>query len=235
MQSQVAQMRGFPPIEARGLIKDVSLRKDETIRILHGVDFQADWGRMTGIVGPSGSGKSTLLYSLAGLESISGGQVTVLGERIDRMGRAKMARFRRAHLGFVFQSYNLVPTLNVEENIALPFLLRGRRAPKGEIAAMLERFGMADRRRSDIGSLSGGEQQRVALARVLVSKPDVVFADEPTGALDQATGRVVIDELHRVAADPARAVVVVTHSEEVASSCDRVVTLVDGRITGGAR
>ncbi|BDR55070.1 ABC transporter ATP-binding protein [Bombiscardovia apis] len=234
MSAQTVKIHGFAPVEARNLSKDVQVRNDETIRILQGVDFQASWGQMTGIVGPSGSGKSTLLYCLAGLESATGGQSCILGKQIGRMSRAKMARFRREHLGFVFQSYNLVPTLNVEENIALPFMLRGKRPPKNEISELLERFGMGKRRKADVGSLSGGEQQRVALARVLVSRPDIVFADEPTGALDQATGRIVIDELHRVASDPNRAVIVVTHADEVAARCDRVVTMVDGRMREGA-
>ncbi|BDR52555.1 ABC transporter ATP-binding protein [Bombiscardovia nodaiensis] len=234
MSAKAARIRGFAPVEARGLSKSVQVRKGESIDILKEVDFQASWGQMTGIVGPSGSGKSTLLYCLAGLEQATGGQASVLGQPIGSMSRTKLARFRREHLGFVFQAYNLVPTLNVEENIALPFMLRGKKPPHGEIIELLERFGLGERRKSDVGSLSGGEQQRVALARVLVSKPDVVFADEPTGALDQTSGRIVIDELHRVASDPCRAVIVVTHANEVASRCDRVVTMVDGRMSEGA-
>jgi putative ABC transport system ATP-binding protein len=131
----------------------------------------------------------------------------------------------------VFQSYNLVPQMTVWENVCLPFTLRRQRPPRQAVRDVLDRFGLGRRRKATPATLSGGEQQRVALARVLVSEPTLVFADEPTGALDQESGHVVIEALRKVADDPSRAVVLVTHSEAVASSCDRLVELVDGRIT----
>ena len=208
----------------------VSPRRREVIPILKGVDFHAAGGQMTGIVGPSGSGKSTLLYCLAGLESVSSGTVSVLGKEVSEMSPTASARFRRSHLGFVFQSYNLVPSMTVEDNVKLPFTLRGVRFPRDAAAGVLARLGIGKLLRENVTLLSGGEQQRVALARTLVADPEVIFADEPTGALDVDTGRRVVDELAAFASRPDHAVVMVTHSPEVAARCDRVVRLSDGRI-----
>ncbi|MDR1187523.1 MAG: ABC transporter ATP-binding protein [Bifidobacteriaceae bacterium] len=202
--------------------------------VLNGIDLTVDWGTMTGIVGPSGSGKSTLLYCLAGLEPPSSGHVSLLGASIDHLSQTRLAQLRREDIGFVFQSYNLVPSMTVQQNVALPFVLRRVKPPRQRIAETLSRLGLAHRGRARPVGLSGGEQQRVALAKVLVAEPAIVFADEPTGALDQAAGATVVEELRRVADSPMRAVLLVTHSPQVADRCDRVVSLVDGRI-GGAR
>lgn len=144
------------------------------------------------------------------------------------MSRARSARFRRDHLGFVFQSYNLVPSMSVEDNLRLPFTLRGVRFPWDRAAGLLDRLGILGLRRQNVTLLSGGEQQRVALARVLVADPEIVFADEPTGALDTESGGRVVDELRAFADRPGHAVVMVTHSPEVAVRCDRVVRMRDG-------
>ena len=218
------------PIHALGLCKQVSPRKGETITLLDNVEFTASWRAMTGIVGPSGSGKSTLLYCLAGLEPVSSGQVEVLGRRISAMGPAASARFRRAHLGFVFQSYNLVPSMSVEDNLKLPFILRKTRWPEDRAFKLLDRLGIRGLLKANVTLLSGGEQQRVALARALISDPDIIFADEPTGALDQETGNAVVNELATFAGRPGHAVIMVTHSPEVASRCNTLVHLCDGRM-----
>ena len=217
-------------IHASGLCKQVSPRKGETLTLLDNVEFTASWRVMTGIVGPSGSGKSTLLYCLAGLEPVSSGQVGVLGQCISAMGPAASARFRRAHLGFVFQSYNLVPSMSVEDNLKLPFILRKTRWPEDRAAKLLDRLGIRGLLKANVTLLSGGEQQRVALARALISDPDIIFADEPTGALDQETGNAVVNELAAFANRPGHAVIMVTHSPEVASRCNTLVHLRDGRI-----
>lgn len=216
------------PVAAAGLSKSFELRRGETVPVLRHVDFTAGWGQMTGIVGPSGSGKSTLMYCLAGLESVSIGSVRVLGQEVTRMSRAQSARFRRDHLGFVFQSYNLVPSMSVEDNLRLPFTLRGAKYPWDRAAGLLDRLGILGLRRQNVTLLSGGEQQRVALARVLVADPEIVFADEPTGALDTESGGRVVDELRAFADRPGHAVVMVTHSPEVAVRCDRVARMRDG-------
>ncbi|OZG59948.1 ABC transporter [Bifidobacterium lemurum] len=223
------------PIHASGLCKRVSPRKGETITLLDNVEFTAPWGAMTGIVGPSGSGKSTLLYCLAGLEPVSSGQVDILGQRVSSMGPAASARFRREHLGFVFQAYNLVPSMSVEDNLKLPFTLRNARWPQSRVSGVLTRLGIDGLVKTNVTLLSGGEQQRVALARTLLSDPDVIFADEPTGALDRDTGNRVVDELAAFANHPGHAVVMVTHSAQVASRCDTVVRLSDGRIATADR
>lgn len=220
----------LPPVVARGLTQQFRLGRDRRVEVLHGVDFTAHWGAMTGIVGPSGCGKSTLLYCLSGLQDVSAGEVDVLGQRVSAMSRTRSARFRRAHLGFVFQSYNLVPSMTVEANLRLPFTLRGTPFPRAEALATLERLGIDRLLTTDVTLLSGGEQQRVALARVLIQDPQVVFADEPTGALDSESSTRVVDDLQAFARRPDRAVILVTHSREVAARCDRVAAMKDGRI-----
>ena len=217
-------------IHASGLCKQVSPRKGETLTLLDNVEFTASWRAMTGIVGPSGSGKSTLLYCLAGLEPVSSGQVGVLGQCISAKGPAASARFRRAHLGFVFQSYNLVPSMSVEDNLKLPFILRKTRWPEDQAFKLLDRLGIRGLLKTNVTLLSGGEQQRVALARALISEPDIIFADEPTGALDQETGDVAVNELAAFADRQGHAVIMVTHSPEAASRCNTLVHLRDGRI-----
>lgn len=207
-----------------------SPRKGDSVTVLDRVDFQAEAGQMTGIVGPSGSGKSTLLYCLAGLEKASEGNVALLGEDITHLGASALTRFRRKHLGFVFQSYNLITSMSVEENLALPFTLRGQRLPKRKAYELLDYFGLQGQGRKSVTLLSGGEQQRVALARVLLSDPDIIFADEPTGALDQESGAKVMKVLRGLAADSGKTVVVVTHSAEVAGQCDRLVEVRDGQV-----
>jgi putative ABC transport system ATP-binding protein len=180
------------------------------------------------VMGPSGSGKSTLLYCLAGLEQPTSGQVALAGQRLSDCSRADLARMRRSEVGFVFQSYNLIPTLTAYENVALPYRLRRQRPPAELIEQTLARVGLADRFTARPPSMSGGEQQRVALARVLAQQPRIVFADEPTGALDTRSGTVILQELQQIGHSPEQCVLLVTHDPSVAARCDRVLFMQDG-------
>ena len=198
------------------------------VEILHGVSLAVGVGEIVAVMGPSGSGKSTLMYCLAGLEAPSSGQVTLAGQPLEQLSRADLARMRRSQVGFVFQSYNLIPTLTAAENVALPYLLGKRKPPADLIAGTLATVGLSERADARPPSKSGGEQQRVALARVLAQQPEVIFADEPTGALDTRTGELVLAELVRIAHTPGRCVLVVTHDPKVAAACDRILFLRDG-------
>lgn len=221
---------GGPPAIVADDVRKFYTVGDTQLEVLHGVSLGVAPGELVAVMGPSGSGKSTLLYCLAGLERPTAGAAEILGRNTTVMSRAELARMRRREVGFVFQQYNLVPTLTARENVALPLRLDGKRPNRATILATLASVGiekLADKRP---GTLSGGEQQRVALARVLAQDPRVVFADEPTGALDSASGILVLDELARIAHSPGRCVLMVTHDPAVAARCDRVVFLRDGRL-----
>ena len=198
--------------------------------VLKGVDLSVEVGEMVSIVGPSGSGKSTLLYCLSGLEAADEGSIEVMGRQVVHARRSVLAKIRSEHVGFVFQSYNLIPSLSVGDNVSLPARLAGRPMSARQTRAALESVGLAGRERDRPGDLSGGEQQRVAIARALVGGADVVFADEPTGALDSQNGREVLRMLRSIGDDPQRSVVMVTHDLEAASLADRVLVLRDGRV-----
>jgi putative ABC transport system ATP-binding protein len=199
---------------------------------LRGVDAAFATGTFTAVMGASGSGKSTLLHCAAGLDTATSGDVLVAGVDLRGRDERELTLIRRRHVGFVFQAYNLVSSLTVAQNLELGFRLAGRRAPVGAVESALERVGLSGcaARRPD--RLSGGQQQRVAIARALVTEPAVLFADEPTGALDVTTSREVLDLLRRSVDDAGRTVVLVTHDPVVAARADRVVFLADGRITG---
>ena len=199
-----------------------------SVEILHGVSLDVRYGEMVAVMGASGSGKSTLLYCLAGLEAPTTGQVTLGGRPLGTLSRADLARMRRSEVGFVFQSYNLIPTLTAYENVALPYRLRRQRPPAELIAQTLATVGLTGRADARPPSMSGGEQQRVALARVQAQQPRIVFADEPTGALDTRSGALVLAELKRIAHNPQQCVLVVTHDPSVAAQCDRVLFMRDG-------
>jgi putative ABC transport system ATP-binding protein len=188
----------------------------------------------TAVMGPSGSGMSTLLQCAAGLDRPTSGEIRLGGQSLGGLSETKLTRLRRDRIGFVFQSFNLLPSLTAELNVALPLRLAGRKPAKGEVRDMLAVVGLADRARHRPSELSGGQQQRVAIARALVTKPSVVFADEPTGALDSATGREVLGLLRELASS-GQTVVMVTHDPVAASYADRVVFLADGRIAGELR
>ncbi|WP_337000779.1 MULTISPECIES: ABC transporter ATP-binding protein [unclassified Microbacterium] len=217
-------------LDAKGVTKTFPARRGEaSVPVLTDVDLQVAPGEFVALVGPSGSGKSTLLYCLAGLEPVTAGEITLMDTPLRGLSRAKAAKLRRDSVGFVFQAYNLVSSLTARENVALPARLSGRALDRSAVDALLERVGLQGRGAHRPAELSGGQQQRVAIARVLAAAPQVVFADEPTGALDSRSGAVVLDLLQE-AASSGTAVVMVTHDMEAAARADRVLVLRDGRI-----
>jgi putative ABC transport system ATP-binding protein len=189
-------------------------------------------GSFTAVMGPSGSGKSTLLQCAAGLDRPDGGKVAIDGTDLTGLGETALTRLRRDRVGFVFQSFNLMPSLTAAQNVELPLRLAGRKADQGAVRAALAAVGLADRARHRPSELSGGQQQRVALARALVTRPQVLFADEPTGALDTATSRHVLELLRDMVAGQRQTIIMVTHDPVAAAHADRVVFLADGRIAG---
>ncbi|GAA1484131.1 ABC transporter ATP-binding protein [Brachybacterium fresconis] len=215
-------------VTARALTK-IYGRGAEARTVLDHVDLEISPGTLTAIIGPSGSGKSTLLFCLAGLEHPSNGQVDLLGVDPSRSRPALMARLYRSRVGFVFQDFNLVPYLSARRNAALPGLLAHRSDALPRADAALAELGISDHASTLSSRLSGGQQQRTALARVLAGRPDVVFADEPTGALDSASSAVVMQEL-KARANDGSAVVLATHDLDAAARADRVVLLTDGRV-----
>ncbi|MBO8203412.1 ABC transporter ATP-binding protein [Streptomyces smyrnaeus] len=194
------------------------------------LDFQH--GTFTAIMGPSGSGKSTLLQCAAGLDRPTSGSVAVGGTELTGLSETRLTLLRRRQIGFVFQAFNLLPSLTAGQNVALPLRLAGRRPAPARIREVLERVGLGERMRHRPAELSGGQQQRVALARALITRPQVLFGDEPTGALDSQTSREVLTLLRDMVRDEGRTTVMVTHDPVAASYADRVVFLVDGRVDG---
>ena len=199
-----------------------------TTEILRGCDLELHGGGLTAVVGPSGSCKSSLLMCLSGLDRPTSGTVTVDGKDIHRLSPRRRAAMLRSEIGFVFQQYNLVPFLSVEENIALPFQLDRAKVPRDTISRLIDAFDLGHRRRASARTLSGGEQQRTALCRALARRPGIVFADEPTGALDSHSTEVVLRTLRRMA-DEGQMIVMVTHDLEAAAFADTVVVMHDGR------
>ncbi|SDT47672.1 ABC transporter ATP-binding protein [Microlunatus soli] len=200
-----------------------------TVHALRGVDLDLPHGSFTAIMGPSGSGKSTLLHCAAGLQRPTGGQILLGDTSIAGLDESDLTRLRRTRLGFVFQSFNLLPALTVIDNVELPLRLDGRRAQRSESLALLSAVGLGHRVRHRPAELSGGQQQRVAIARALITHPEIVFADEPTGALDLHSAREVMQLLRRLA-DQGQTVVMVTHDPTAAAVADNVLFLADGRI-----
>jgi putative ABC transport system ATP-binding protein len=197
---------------------------------LRGVSLDVQAGQLVAVMGPSGSGKSTLMHLLAGLDKPTGGTVTVAGTEITSLDDTRLTRLRREHIGFVFQFFNLLPMLSAEENVLLPELIAGVRPDRRWIDDLLERTGIADRRSHRPAELSGGQQQRVAIARALVTRPTIVFADEPTGNLDSKTGLEILQLLRFSADDFGQTIVMVTHEARAASIADRILLLADGLI-----
>ena len=219
-------------------LKDAMLSLDGNagrIEILHGISLDVSRGESLGLVGPSGSGKSSLLMLLGGLERATGGQVMALGQDLTSMDEDALARFRRAHMGVVFQSFHLIPTMTALENVATPLELAGDGAAFDKAQAELEVVGLAHRAHHYPSQMSGGEQQRVALARAAAPRPDILLADEPTGNLDAANGAMIVDLLFRLRDRHGATLVLVTHSPELANRCDRVIRLTDGRIEDAAK
>lgn len=210
-----------------------NFRLDNTItKVLKDVSLEVAQGEFVSIMGPSGSGKSTLLYILGGLDAPTSGQVLLNGIDISRLQDEKMSRIRRQKIGFIFQFYNLIPNLNVEENIMLPLLLDGKKMGnyKKKLNHILEVVGLSDRRKHTPRELSGGQQQRVAIARALIGNPEILFADEPTGNLDSKTGAEIMNLLQEINLRSGQTIMMVTHSPEAAKSSSRIITVQDGMI-----
>jgi putative ABC transport system ATP-binding protein len=214
---------------ARALAKTYG-KGDAAVHALAGVDLDVVAGRFTAVMGPSGSGKSTLMHLMAGLDTPTAGSVVIGGVDLAKLSDRKLTQLRRDRIGFVFQSFNLVPTLTARENIELPSLLAGRKVDRAAFDAVVRMTGLRDRLRHRPSELSGGQQQRVAVARALVTRPAVVFADEPTGNLDSRSGADVLGFLRRAVDDHGQTIVMVTHDPGAASQADEVVFLADGRI-----
>jgi putative ABC transport system ATP-binding protein len=218
-------------LEARGLAKTYDTGGAKVLA-LRGVDLAIERGEFVAIMGPSGCGKSTLLNLLAGLDRPTAGEVRLDGERIDQLNETELARLRRRKIGFVFQFFNLLPTLSAVENVELPLLLVGRRRKDARRTAneLMGELGIGDKRAAAPAQLSGGQQQRVALARALANTPDIVLGDEPTGNLDSAAAREVLGLL-RAARDRGQTLLIVTHDARVAAAADRIVSLRDGLVS----
>src|SRR5215204_3372957 len=203
---------------------------ETAVDALRGVSLDVTKGQLTAVMGPSGSGKSTLMHILAGLDKASSGEVTIAGTAISKLGDTALTLLRRKHIGFIFQFFNLLPMLNAEENVVLPLSLAGQKPDKEWVAELMRKIGLQDRRSHRPSELSGGQQQRVAIGRALVSRPTVVFADEPTGNLDSATGHEILELLRQSVEDFHQTAVMVTHDPGAAAIADRVLFLADGLI-----
>jgi len=203
---------------------------ESAVDALRGVTLEVPAGQFTAVMGPSGSGKSTLMHLLAGLDSPSSGTVSIGGEDITTMSDKQLTKLRRKHIGFVFQQFNLLPTLTAEENILLPLSIAGRKTDKADLEALIARVGLQERRDHRPSELSGGQQQRVAIARALISRPTILFADEPTGNLDSASGAEILALLREAVELDGQTTLMVTHDPRAAAAADRVVFIADGRI-----
>ena len=203
---------------------------DTEVRALDGVDLTVEKGEFVAVVGTSGSGKSTLLHMLGGLDRPTGGTVTVDGRELSALKDEELTIFRRRKIGFVFQNYNLVPVLNVYENIVLPIQLDGKAPDRDYVDQIIETLGLGNKLQNLPNNLSGGQQQRVAIARALAAKPAIILADEPTGNLDSATSLDVMGLLKVTAQKFSQTIVMITHNEELAQMADRIIRIEDGRI-----
>jgi putative ABC transport system ATP-binding protein len=200
------------------------------VAILRGCDLQADAGEAVGLVGPSGSGKTTILMVIAGLEAVTEGKVEVAGQDLRRLDEDALARFRRDHVGIVFQAFHLIPAMTALENVAVPLEFRGVPQARAIASEALDAVGLGHRLSHYPGQLSGGEQQRVAMARALAAGAQIILADEPTGNLDQETGQTIMELLFRLQRERGTTLLLVTHDEGLVRRCDRVLEVRDGRI-----
>ncbi len=218
-------------IETTNLCKSFKL-KDQTIEILKNINLEIKKGDFCSIMGPSGSGKSTLLYLLGGLDKPTSGEIKINGKKLVGMNDKEESQMRRRDIGFVFQFYNLVPNLNVEENIMLPILLDNKKLKnyRNDLEEILSIVGLESRRKHTPRELSGGQQQRVAIARALINKPDIIFADEPIGNLDSKTGMEVMEVLRNINQLHKKTIIQVTHSRESATYGSHIITVKDGQI-----
>lgn len=218
-------------VDVKDVCKNFMLGKEE-VKVLKELNFDIKKGEFVSLMGPSGSGKSTLLYLIGGLDNPSAGQVMVNGKELQLMKDKEESIMRRREIGFVFQFYNLIPNLNVEENVLLPVLLDGKspKKYKEKLDEILELVGLSDRRKHTPRELSGGQQQRVAIARALIGEPDLILADEPIGNLDSVTGTEIMELFQRINKEKGKTIVQVTHSESAAQYGTRIIRLKDGRL-----
>ena len=226
---QVQSSTNGAVVTARGLTRTYG-EGETAVRALCGVDLDVERGKLTGVMGPSGSGKSTLMHILAGLDKPTSGEVAIDGTNIADLNDTELTKLRRRHIGFVFQFFNLLPMLTAEENILLPLELGGAKMDKDWNDSVIDRVGLSDRRTHRPSELSGGQQQRVAIARALISKPTVVFADEPTGNLDSTTSREILELLRESVETLGQTFVMVSHDPQATAIADRTLFLADGLI-----
>lgn len=221
-------------VETRNLKKYYQMGEN-MVKALDGVDFCVEDQEFVAIIGKSGSGKSTLLHMLGGLDVPTEGEVVVEGKRLLGMKKEQLAIFRRRNIGFIFQNYNLVPDLNVYENVILPVELDGRKVDEEYVDEILELLGLTEKREALPGTLSGGQQQRAAIARALATKPAIILADEPTGNLDSVTSHDVLGLLKMAAKQFSQTLILITHDRDIAQLADRIVHIEDGKIVGDTR
>ena len=225
-------MSGKSVIEMTDIVKTYYLGTPNELEILHGINLSVQEGEFVSIVGPSGSGKSTLMNIIGALDHQTSGEYTLDGVPMRQMGSYKLSQIRNRKIGFVFQTFNLIPRSTAQGNVELPMLYAGvsRRERARRAAQLLEMVGMEERARHMPNELSGGQKQRVAIARAMANDPAILLADEPTGALDSATGRMVMDIFHRLHEEQGKTILLITHNNELALETERIITIRDGRI-----
>ena len=217
-------------LEIKNLCKEYG-KGEIKVDALKNVSFDVEQGQVVAVIGPSGSGKSTLLHILGGVDTPTSGEVIISGTDIGKLNENNLAIFRRRQIGLIYQFYNLIPILNVEENMTLPILLDGKKPDKKLLEALVEKLGLKDRLKHLPNQLSGGQQQRVSIGRALVNNPDILLADEPTGNLDSKNSKEIVSLLKKFNRENNQTVIIITHDERIALSADRVITIEDGKIT----
>ncbi len=217
-------------LEIKNLCKEYG-KGEIKVEALKDVSFDVEQGEFVAIVGPSGSGKSTLLHILGGVDTPTSGEVIISGTDIGKLNENNLAIFRRRQIGLIYQFYNLIPILNVEENMTLPILLDGKKPDKKLLKALVEKLGLNDRLKHLPNQLSGGQQQRVSIGRALINHPALLLADEPTGNLDSKNSKEIVSLLKKFNRENNQTVIIITHDERIALSADRVITIEDGKIT----
>ena len=217
-------------LEIKNLCKEYG-KGESKVEALKDVSFDVEQGEFVAIVGPSGSGKSTLLHILGGVDTPTSGEVIISGTDIGKLNENNLAIFRRRQIGLIYQFYNLIPILNVEENMTLPILLDGKKPDKKLLKALVEKLGLNDRLKHLPNQLSGGQQQRVSIGRALINHPALLLADEPTGNLDSKNSKEIVSLLKKFNRENNQTVIIITHDERIALSADRVITIEDGKIT----